>query len=236
MPTRRTLASPCSPPSADACTAAEVSPCPPGAASPELSDPVASLPALPAPRSACRLALAAGSRCLHLMLVCPWEERAQLPYGRDVAAVRTSLCLLCGLALASCLPSDEGSRRVMLLPASSCLHVLPPAGSSWPLLPGPRSVPNWLPLSPPRAPQCHRSMQWPELSEPRWVRSRRRSIPEPVSAATPAPGPSPVRGARLGAAGTLAPCLALHQAACGSPSAPRVVGPAEQPPGALVDT
>lgn len=121
---------------------------------------------------------------------------------------------------------------VMLLAASSSLCLPVPARASWPLAPGPRSVPNWLPSNPPWTLQCHPSTQRPELSEPPRVRSHRRSTP------VPAPGPPPVWGMQLGTEGTLAPCLALHRAACASPSAPRVrlVGPAEQPPGALVDT
>lgn len=57
----------------------------------------------------------------------------------------------------------------------------------------------------------------------------------------PPPQDHLLRGvARLGAAGmegTLAPCLALHRAACASLSAlwVQVAGPAEQPPGALMD-
>lgn len=54
------------------------------AASPELSVPIAPLPAQPVLPSACRLALTGDSRCLRPMLICPWEERAQLPYGGDV--------------------------------------------------------------------------------------------------------------------------------------------------------
>lgn len=56
----------------------------------------------------------------------------------------------------------------------------------------------------------------------------------------PALGSSPARGARLGLAGmegTLAPCLALHRAACAS--LPCGCGWWDQPsslPGALVDT
>lgn len=128
----------------------------------------------------------------------------------------------------------------MLLPASSCLHMSAPAGSSWSFTPEPWSVPNWLPSSLPRALQCHRSTQQPELSEPRQVRSCWRSTHVPGST-TPPPQDHLLRGvAWLGAAGmegTLALCLALHWAACASPFAPwvQVVGPAEQPPGALVD-
>lgn len=76
--------SPCSPCSALSADASEISPCRAGAASLELSDPVA-LPPAPTPRllrAACAQRSSVGGK-----------TRGQLPHSRDAAAVGTPFCL-----------------------------------------------------------------------------------------------------------------------------------------------